>query len=77
MEEKQNLSKIVNCSHLIVFRNTYIHVHMYYIHMCEIKKYTRFLEEIHLVYSVILRTTHVKTRKRTVVVEGSATLKHM
>ena len=43
--------------------------------MCEIKKYTRFLEEIHLVYSVILRTTHVKTRKRTVVVEG--TLKHM
>ena len=72
MEEKQNLSKIVNCSHLIVFRNTYIHVHMYYIHMCEIKKYTRFL-----VYSVILRTTHVKTRKRTVVVEGSATLKHM
>ena len=59
-------------------------MYMYYIHMCEIKKYTRFLEEIHtkrhhknmhLVYSVILRTTHVKTRKRTVVVEG--TLKHM
>jgi hypothetical protein len=58
MEEKQNLSKIVNCSHLIVFE---------ILHICEIKKYTRFLEEIHhktshdknmhLVYSVVLRTS--------------------